>query len=138
MGGVETEDEYNISKQQLIAWLNGLAASEHTSPEVKYNAKILQDHFELRIKHHKSRWLLAGRGSRLTLDQKTTSTLEGVNHTIKCKSTKVVTPNMTLLTSFQTQCDQVKSRLCSWFQSALNAFHHHPLSGQGDPPQHHL
>ena len=76
---------------------------------------------------HEKRILLCHRGRCLTLDQKTTSALEGVNHTIKVKSTKTTSPTMTLLESFRTQLDQARDLLQEWWRKVSQQVGRTPL-----------
>lgn len=133
VGGVETEDEFQISKKLCFAWLKDVSTDEKGSRAMKHNAVILSDHLEKYILHHKERWFLPGREGRMTLDQKTTSALEGLNHTIKCKSSKNVAPNMTLLQSFRTQYDQVKSWMTQWFRNTWRYHKRTSLCVSGSP-----
>ena len=75
---------------------------------------------------HKSRWLFFLRQHLMTLGQTSTSALEGVNHTIKVKSSKVVTPNMSLLESYKTMDCQQESRMILWGGKAMADFERNP------------
>jgi hypothetical protein len=118
IGGVETEEEWAMSHNALRSWLESFKSSDNAS--MKHNAAELETFLVKSILPHKPRWFVPGRiaKSLLTLNQKTSSPLEGVNHTMKCKSSKKVLPEMSIKTSFETQETQVKSRMDMWLRNA--------------------
>ena len=63
----------------------------------------------------------------INVGKKTTSALEGVNQTIKYKSSKVVTPCMTLLVSLKTQDVQCQSRMDRYNKLTINNFSSRPV-----------
>jgi hypothetical protein len=78
---------------------------------LKHNSIELEDFLLTKIMIHKKRWYFPQRSHLIHLQQKSTSALEGVFHTIKCKSSKTVTPSMSLLTSVRTQDQQVQNSM---------------------------
>ena len=81
IGGVETEDEFSISYKDLSIWL--INQQNSSDKEISHNAVIIHNWLIQKIIPHKTRWLFVYRKHLMTLAQKTTSALEGVNQTIK-------------------------------------------------------
>ncbi len=77
----------------------------------RHNAGLLRDFIVRSIEPHHHRWFFPGRLGRLTLCFRSTSTLESLNNTIKCKSSMTVKPSMSLLSSYLTQNKQVELRM---------------------------
>jgi len=125
LGGVETEEEFQTSKNLLYEWLHVL--SQGDDPEVRQNSIVLESFLSQKIIHHKKKWFLPGRRRRMTLNQKATSLLESVNQTMKYASSRKVTPNMSLLTSLKTQDDQVNLRMCELKLKVQRDLHSRPL-----------
>ena len=109
LGGVESEAEYIISLEALKKYLRDFSLSG--SDELRQNGVVLEAFLKKSIEPHKSRWFFPERAHLMTFNMKATSMLESVNHTIKVKSSKVVTPCMSMLESLQTQDDQAKCRM---------------------------
>lgn len=130
-GGVETEEEFSISHSLLRSWLQSFQQSENRS--LSHNSKVLEEYLVKSVLPLKNRWFYPYRmecGLR-TLNQKTSSPVEGVNDTIKHKSSKKVTPNMTIRESFQTQDIQVSCRMAIWHRKVQQATTRHPLWTKG-------
>ena len=120
IGGVETEEEFNISYEDFSKWLFQQKTSN--DKDISHNAVVINDWFIKKILHHKQRWLFVYRKHLMSLGQKTTSALEGINHSIKVKSSKKVTPNMTLLQSFKTMEIQQDIRMQRWKKDTMSKF----------------
>ncbi len=111
LGGVETEWEYKTSKHLMMEWLESFQKEYVSNSEMearkhqamKHNSYRLMEFFNTKVLPHKARWFFPTRSHLLHLQQKTTSALEGVNHTLKHKASKPVTPQMSLETSARTQ-----------------------------------
>jgi hypothetical protein len=131
LGGVESEAEYHVSLEALKKYLGDFSASD--SRELKHNAVVLEEFLSQKIEHHKSRWFFPGRAHLMTFNMKATSMLESMNHTIKVKSSKVVTPCMTMLESLQTQDDQAKCRMDKFVKKAARDAQSLPLWARGSP-----
>ena len=123
--GCESDEEFDISRSSLRSWLRQQFAS--TDPNIASNAKLLDLFLTQKVLFHKDRWFFPLRAHLMTLGQKTTSALEGVNQTIKKKSSKVVTPAMTLLESLKTQDIQCKSRMDQYHRAAMRQYTTRPL-----------
>jgi hypothetical protein len=106
LGGVETEEEYDISLKNLRSWLFSFDQDLH-----RQNAIVLDNFLTMRIIPHKHRFFFAGRGRRMTLNQRATSALENYNQTLKVSSGKKVTPNMSMMQSIRTMDVQVEYSL---------------------------
>ena len=59
IGGVETEDEFNISYKDLSAWLIQQQSSQ--DKDISHNAVVFHDWIIQKILHHKHRWLFVNR-----------------------------------------------------------------------------
>jgi hypothetical protein len=103
---VETEEEYDISLKNLRSWLFSFDQDPH-----RQNAIVLDNFLTMRIIPHKRRFFFAGRGRRMTLNQRATSALENYNQTLKVSSGKKVTPNMSMMQSIRTMDVQVEYSL---------------------------
>jgi len=90
-----------------MSWLK----ENHASEAVRHNIVIRMDFLTKRVLPHKDRWLACLRQDHLTLHQRTTSALEGVNQTTKDKSKNFVTPSMCMSESFGVQQSQTDSRM---------------------------
>ena len=135
LGGVESEAEFNTSFVMLRSWLSDIRQKSDTSKSMKHNAAELEDWLIHKLLYHKERWLFPLRVSEglMTLNQKTSSPVEGVNHTMKHKSSKTVTPNMTMCTSFETQETQVHTRMLKWKRKTMQAYQSTPLWVKNSP-----
>jgi MULE transposase domain len=131
LGGVESEAEYIVSLEALKRYLGDFSSSD--SKELKHNAVVLEEFLSQTIEHHKSRWFFPGRAHLMTFNMKATSMLESVHHTMKVKSSKVVTPCMTMLESLQTQDDQAKCRMDKFVKKAARDAQSLPLWARGSP-----
>lgn len=138
LGGVETYAEFLQSRDLLKKWLSDVQKHPKNTVAARHNAVVLHDHLEKCILIHESRILLCLRGRRLTLDQRTTSALEGVNHTIKVKSAKTTKPSMSLLESFRTQLDQCRDRLRRWWKNIGQAANSRALWVWNSPTADHV
>jgi hypothetical protein len=122
LGGIETEEEFNKSHELLKEWLGAFKVPDlNEAGNLERILHMNAEHLEtilLNLLNHKPRWLILERKDLMHLQQKTTSPLEGVNQTVKYKSSKVVTPNMNLQTSLITQDQQVDTRMDSFFKDA--------------------
>jgi len=129
LGGVENEAEFNSSFSMLRNWLYAIQQNSNSSHSMKQNAAELEHWLTHKLIYHKERWLFPLRFSEglMTLNQKTSSPVEGVNHTMKHKSSKTVTPNMTMCTSFETQETQVHTRMLKWKRKTMQSFDSTPL-----------
>lgn len=110
LGGVETEEEFQISLWLLRKWLYELHCNMSNSTHLRHNATILDEFLTKSILPHQDRWFFPGRNRRMTLDQKATSAVESINQKIKWASGKHVSPNMSLRESLRTmdmQADRV-------------------------------
>jgi hypothetical protein len=117
LGGVESEDEYELSYRLLKEWLaefrndtghNG--RSNNIVDALRHNSEQLEIML-LKITNYKSKWFIPLRKHKLHLQQKTTSPLENVFSIAKTKASKKVTPSMSLRTSVETQDIQVQNRM---------------------------
>ncbi len=106
--GVETEEEYQQSLSDLRRWLKTYAKEDEC---LRCNGRKLEEFLTTKILVHKERWFLPGRQGRMTFDQKATSALESVHRVMKNKKGVSVAPNMSLLSSFLTQQQQVDRRM---------------------------
>jgi len=127
LGGVETDVEFKTSKDALCAYLKrifGKPDTDSTSQAMRRDAEVLHEFLVKRLMHYKKKWYFPGRfaAGLLTLNQKTGSAVESVNHTMKIKSSKVVTPSMSLRTSFDTQQTQAKQRMDLWRKSTMQKY----------------
>ena len=110
VGEIESEEEYRKSKQCLETWLTRLKDT-HANEAVRHNVGVLSDFLTVSILPHKERWLACLRQHRLTLLQRTTSALEGVNQTIKGKASHTVIPTMGLAESLDVQGGQWDAKM---------------------------
>jgi len=108
LGGVEDEKEFQYSLGRLHSWLAHWRTKEQAHHNS--NATRLEEFLTKSILPHKERWFFPGRRGKLTLDLKTTSPLESINHALKHTSGCKVQPNMTLLKSLQMQDVQASLR----------------------------
>jgi len=125
LGGVETEAEYQISLKLLRSWLRSFQGDR--TRELEHNALVLEEFLEKSIIPHKERWFFPGRRYLMTFNQKTTSKLEAMNHTMKVKSSKTVKPVMTMLESLRTQDGQCKTRMDMFQKKAMQDYESRPL-----------
>ena len=138
-GGVESNEEFEVSHSLLRQWLLGFKRSANRS--LSHNAVVLEKFLVKSILPLKERWLypLRMQSGLRTFNQKTSSPVEGVFHTVKYKSSKKVTPNMSIRESFQTQDVQVSGRMKIWtrntFQELLSK---HPLWIRGSITSDHV
>ena len=117
LGGVESEQEYQISRKLMLDWLETYQKNMvHTCQKnmnlheaLKHNSVLLMEFFRTSIEYQKDRWFFPNRKNKLHLQQKATSSLEGTNHTIKVKASKPVAPNMSMTRSVITQNEQCES-----------------------------
>jgi len=105
-----------------VGCLYAIRQKSDSSHSMKHNAAELEDWLihKLVLLYHKEHWLFPLRVAEglMTL---VSSSVEGVNHTMKHKSSKTVTPNMTMCTSFETQETQVHTRMLKWKRMENNA-----------------
>jgi len=130
LGGIESETEFNKSFALLRSWLFAIRQNcDAGSSSMRHNAAELEDWLIHKLLYHKERWLFSRRISEglMTLNQKTTSPVEGVNHTMKHKSSKTVSPNMTICTSFETQETQAYTRMLKWKRKTMQTYQSTPL-----------
>jgi len=111
VGSIENEKEFLDSKVWLEVWLEGHRTNESQLADICHNAVVLQDFVTKSLLPHKERWLACLRQDHLNLLQCCTSALEGMNHTIKIKSSVPVTPCMSMYQSFVTMDQQSETRL---------------------------
>jgi len=110
VGEIESEEEYGISKACLETWL--VRVKENNASEaVKHNVGVLSDFLTTKILPHKERWLACLRQDLLTLHQRTTSALEGVNQTVKAKSSHCVLSTMGMAESLEVQDGQWDAKM---------------------------
>ena len=107
MGGVENKEEFNMSLTDLLRWLEGFKNKGETQ---RRNAQFLETFLLKRIMPHEKRWFFPGRAHRLTLNEKTTSPLEGLNQVLKSGSGSVQ-PVMGLLESLRIQDTKAYTRM---------------------------
>lgn len=135
IGGVENDEEWKKSYELLLEWLDSF---EHNSQldqtkrgrlkaYLSQNARWLKELLLKNIMPHKKRWFIVGRNNILHLQQKTTSAVEGVNHTMKVKSSKTVRPSMGIDESMKTQDLQVDLRMIEWKRKAQQDSESTPL-----------
>ena len=124
IGGVETEEELSISFKDLTVWL--INQQNSSDIDISHNAGVIHNWLIEKILPHKKRWLFAHHKHLMTLGQKSTSALEGVNHTIKVKAAKVFTPNITLLESYKTIDTQQENRMNKWKKQVMSQFEGEP------------
>ena len=110
VGEIESEEEHAKSKACLETWLARRKES-HPSVAVRHNVGILSDFLTKKILPHKERWLACLRQDHLTLHQRTTSALEGVNQTIKVKASHSVQPTMCMAESLEVQDGQWDAKM---------------------------
>lgn len=130
LGGVETEEEFQLSHNNLKLWLKEKVTNPKYSKEVKHNASELDAFLINGILKHKSRWFFPTRIGKfccICMGEKCTSRCEGLHHTMKLKSSKVVTPSMSMLRSLKTQDVQAETRMKDWFVERLREYQSHPL-----------
>ena len=132
VGEVESVEEYLESKRCLEKWLAWLKEN-HASEAVRHNIDILSDFLTKRILPHKDRWLACLRQDHLTLHQRTTSALEGVNQTIKHKSKNFVTPCMCMSESFQVQQNQTDSKMDKYMKEVWRQHQSYRPYAAGSP-----
>jgi len=108
LGGVESEEEFLISKGYLDGWLHHhwQQGGAH-----KANTEVLQEWLEKNVMPHQARWFFPARRGKLTFNIKTTSPLESMNRVLKSKQGIKVTPNMPLDRSLVTQDKQTDARM---------------------------
>ena len=116
-GGPETDEEFEMSRSLLIEWLQGFQETTDSPGKIEdalaYNSQELHNEY-LRIMEYKSRWYFPARKHLFHLRQKTTSKCEAGHHTMKVKSSKCVTPAMTMLQSVKTQDRQQGLRMTEY------------------------
>jgi hypothetical protein len=108
MGGVENRNEFDISKTDLLRWLQSF---KNKGEIQRRNAQFLETFLLTKVMPHEKRWFFAGRAHRLTLNEKSTSPLEGLNQVLKSGSGKTVMPLMSLLESMRLQDTQADTRM---------------------------
>jgi MULE transposase domain len=111
LGGVETIEEFAVSRKALNDWLKNLQLDGEEDEDVRHNSGVLHEFLLRCILPHKNRFLVCLRVGSRTLDYRANSALEGVNQTLKRKSGNKVTPNMSLKKSLKTQDLQQKARM---------------------------
>ena len=126
LGGVESEEEFEVSKNLLTKWLKDTHDLE-PSDAMKHNALTLDVFLRKGILEHKHRWFFPDKKFHLTLNQKATSRVESVNQTMKYKASKIVKPNMTMLESLQAQDAQCKARMDLHNRSVMQELKETPL-----------
>ena len=77
LGGVETLQEFAMSREALDEWLSCLHNDEDEDGDVRHNSLILQEFLLKCILPHKSRFLVCLREGSRTLDCRANSALEG-------------------------------------------------------------
>jgi len=132
VGEVESEQEYLESKRCLERWLMWLKEN-HASEAVRHNIVILMDFLTKRVLPHKDRWLACLRQDHLTLHQRTTSALEGVNQTIKDKSKNYASPCMCMAESFEVQQCQTDSRMDKYMKDVWKQHQSYRPYAAGSP-----
>ena len=110
VGEVETPEEFAESKRCLETWL-ARQKEHHPSEAVRHNVGLLSDFLTKKILVHKDKWLAHLCQDLLTLHQRTTSAVEGVNSTIKKKAGRTVRPNMGMAESFAVQMKQWDAKM---------------------------
>jgi hypothetical protein len=108
MGGVENKVEFDISKTDLLRWLESFKNKGETQ---RRNAQFLETFLLTKVMPHEKRWLFPERAHRLTLNEKSTSPLEGLNQVLKSGFGKKVLPIMSLMESLRIQDTQAKTRM---------------------------
>ena len=128
---MESEEEFEISHRLLRDWLLLFKRSNNRS--LSHNAVVLEKYLVKSVLPLKSKWLypLRMQAGLRTFNQKTGSPVEGLNQTIKHKSSKKVTPNMSMRESFQTQDVQASARMKIWTRNTNQALSKHPLWMRG-------
>ena len=127
LSGVESEDEFNLSKRMLDDWLWDTYESDDLPKAVRENAVTLGSFLWKNLLYHKPRWFFPDRKFHLSLNQKTTSKVETLNQTMKYKASKIVKPNMTMLQSLQSQDAQCKARMDAYKRSLMLDYQKTPL-----------
>jgi hypothetical protein len=108
MGGVENRNEFDMSKTDLLRWLQSF---KNKGDIQRRNAQFLETFLLKNVMPHEKRWLFPGRAHRLTLNEKSTSPLEGLNQVLKSGFGKTVMPLMSLLESMRLQDTQADTRM---------------------------
>ncbi|CAB9501075.1 hypothetical protein SEMRO_99_G050830.1 [Seminavis robusta] len=119
-GGIESEEEYQISLGMLYTWLRSFRNKRSSrnkqiqkiNDALEHNSRFMETFLVTKILPHKDRWFIVHRLNRRYLQQTSTSALEGgINQKIKVKSSTPVTPNMNLATSIRTQNQQTDLKM---------------------------
>lgn len=77
VGGVESLQEFAMSREALEEWLTNLQQDEEEDGDVRHNALVLQEFLLKCILPHKKRFLVCLRNGSMTLDYRANSALEG-------------------------------------------------------------
>ena len=77
VGGVESLQEFAMSREALEEWLTNLQQDEEEDGDVRHNSLVLQEFLLKCILPHKKRFLVCLRNGSMTLDYRANSALEG-------------------------------------------------------------
>jgi len=77
LGGVESLQEFAMSREALDEWLTNLQQDEEEDADVRHNALVLQEFLLKCILPRKKRFLVCLRNGSMTLDYRANSALEG-------------------------------------------------------------
>jgi len=77
LGGVETLQEFAMSREALDEWLTNLQQDEEEDGDVRHNALVLHEFLLKCILSHKKRFLVCLRNGSMTLGYRANSALEG-------------------------------------------------------------
>jgi hypothetical protein len=112
MDGVESEEEYLHSRKRLELWLSDFSHKKDKC--LSYNANMIMVFLTKKLDPLKTRWFFPGRQGRMTLDQKSTSSLESQHRVMKSKKGISVSPNMRMHASLLVQDQQADRRMMEY------------------------
>ena len=96
-GGIEHDNEFNISFEALHQWLRYHVESDDA--DLSHNAVILEEYLIKTLMKHKDRWYFPRRKNKMSLGERVTSRLEAIFGGMKHKSSQTVQPNNTFFQS---------------------------------------
>ena len=108
MDGVENKEEFNISLTDLLRWLQSF---ENKSEIQRQTAQLLEKFLLTKVMPNEKHWFFPGRARRLTLNENSTSPLQGLQKVLKSGPGIRVAPSMCLLESLLIQDTQADTRM---------------------------
>jgi hypothetical protein len=98
-GGVESEEEFKLSRAELVKWLQQV--SNQGGSTTQTNVRLLVEFIRVHIVPHKLKWFNPYHMATRGFDETTSSLVESLNAAMKTRG-NAVAPNMSLPTSART------------------------------------